>query len=70
MHKKRFVVNKPPSGDIWDSFYEPRTIPAGWDVAAFYTPQQKTLRGHKMMADLSKNTSLSKTTHEHTKDSI
>ena len=32
-----------------DPFSEPRTIPGGWDVSAFYAPERENLRHYKMI---------------------
>jgi hypothetical protein len=32
-----------------DPFSEPRTIPGGWDVSAFYAPERENWKHYKMM---------------------
>lgn len=32
-----------------DPFSEPRTIPGGWDVSAFYAPERENWRHYKMI---------------------
>jgi len=32
-----------------DPFSEPRTIPGGWDVSAFYAPERENWRHYKVM---------------------
>ncbi len=32
-----------------DPFSEPRTIPGGWDVSAFYAPERDNWRHYKVM---------------------
>jgi hypothetical protein len=32
-----------------DPFSEPRTIPTGWDVSAFYAPERENWRHYKVM---------------------
>jgi hypothetical protein len=32
-----------------DPFSEPRTIPGGWDVSAFFAPERENLRHYRAM---------------------
>jgi hypothetical protein len=39
----------------FDPMNDPRTIPEGWDVAAFYPPEQHSQNSYGMMRDLDHN---------------
>jgi hypothetical protein len=38
--KRNFVVDPMAEGHP-EAFFEPRTIPGGWDVSAFFEPEQR-----------------------------
>ena len=37
-----------------DPFSEPRTIPGGWDVSAFFAPERENLRHYHVMGHVSR----------------
>lgn len=59
---------EPNNEEFWDYFAEPHTIPAGWDVSAFFTQEQEYLHDYDMTSDLPNTISSSNTSHEQTED--
>lgn len=51
-----------------DPFSEPRTIPTGWDVSAFYAPERENWRHYKMIQRSRRGQTLTSSPHLFTEE--
>lgn len=54
----------------FDALTEPRTIPSGWDVAAFYAPEQDSQNSYGMMRDFNTPSNTASMPNDNTPDSV
>ena len=58
-------------GEIsFDPLSEPRTIPDGWDVAAFYAPEQTNQDTYGMMRDFKNQSYIASIQNDNTPDTV
>jgi hypothetical protein len=70
MNPRKRTVAEPEADDIMDPFREPRTIPMGWDVSAFYAPERENLPYYVMEHTTSKSANQMNTPHGFSKDPL
>jgi hypothetical protein len=46
-----------------DPFSEPRTIPGGWDVSAFFAPERENLRHYRAMKHSKRSAAIMSSPH-------
>ncbi|HSV86241.1 MAG TPA: hypothetical protein VLH85_06680 [Levilinea sp.] len=56
--------------DAMDPFRDPRTIPGGWDVSAFYAPERENLPYYVMEHNANQSVNLMNTPHEASTDTL
>jgi hypothetical protein len=70
MNPRKRTVAEPEVDDIMDPFREPRTIPTGWDVSAFYAPECENLPYYVMEHTVSTPANRMNTPHDYTKNTL
>ncbi|MEN4041540.1 MAG: hypothetical protein ROW52_06440 [Anaerolineaceae bacterium] len=56
--------------DVMDAFRDPRTIPGGWDVSAFYPPEGENLPYYVLEHNTNPSVNLMNTPHATSKDTL
>jgi hypothetical protein len=64
-HKQKPVTYTDP-----EPFETPHTIPGGWDVSAFYPPEQNNTNAYGALPDMPPSAGLANTPHGHSKNTI
>jgi hypothetical protein len=62
---KKTVVYTDP-----EPFEGPHTIPGGWDVSAFYPPEQNNTNAYGARPDMPPSAGLANTPHGHTQNTV
>lgn len=70
MNPRKKTVAEPEVDDLMDPFREPRTIPSGWDVSAFYAPERENLPYYVMEHNVSTSTARLNTPHDKSKNTL
>jgi hypothetical protein len=70
MNPRKIKLVEPEVDDIMDPFREPRTIPGGWDVSAFYAPERENLPYYVMEHNASQSANRLNTPHGYTKNTL
>jgi hypothetical protein len=55
---------EPNGGEDFNPFGDPRTIPTGWDVSAFYAPWREIIQQHGAKTFLTQSTPAMKPDHD------
>jgi hypothetical protein len=62
--------NEPNVSKMLDPYSNPRTIPGGWDVSAFFTPENDNIETYGDTSQQSKSNTAMTGKHERTKNSL
>jgi hypothetical protein len=70
MNPRKRTIAEPEVDDVMDPFRDPRTIPTGWDVSAFYAPERENLPYYVMEHTATRPTKQMNTPHGYSKDTL
>jgi len=70
MNPRKRTIAEPEVDDVVDPFRDPRTIPGGWDVSAFYAPERENLPYYAMEHNATRSVNLMNTPHGTSKNTF